>query len=137
PRPILEIRPEVPQAVWEVIVRMMAKEPGQRYQSPGAVAAALAPFVPTMLPPPPESEMPALSPAATGPGSSTDTLSYQSRTVAAPSTSVTPAPGVTPSSPRTAPLAAGPLAPAVQEEAWEKLAGDTVEGALGTDTPHV
>src|SRR5262249_12744935 len=44
PRPICEIRPEVPPALGAVIERMLAKDPGRRYQKPVEVAEALAPF---------------------------------------------------------------------------------------------
>jgi formylglycine-generating enzyme required for sulfatase activity/serine/threonine protein kinase len=44
PRPIRELRPEVPDGLAEVLVRMMAKDPGQRYQTPAEVAEALARF---------------------------------------------------------------------------------------------
>jgi hypothetical protein len=47
-----------------VVETMMAKEPGRRYQTPAEVADALAPWTQTPIPPPPESEMPQLSPAA-------------------------------------------------------------------------
>jgi hypothetical protein len=38
-------RPEVPSALAAVVARMMAKEPGRRFQTPIAVARALAPFL--------------------------------------------------------------------------------------------
>ncbi|HKI19525.1 MAG TPA: hypothetical protein VKA15_16690, partial [Isosphaeraceae bacterium] len=37
-------RPEVPSDLGAVVARMMAKEPGRRFQSPIAVARALTPF---------------------------------------------------------------------------------------------
>ncbi len=43
-RPLNEIRPEVPAEVVAIVDKMMAKSPGQRYQQPGEVAQALAPF---------------------------------------------------------------------------------------------
>jgi hypothetical protein len=46
---------------------MMSKDPGQRYQSPTAVADALEPFTQTTIPLPPDSEMPQLSLAALPP----------------------------------------------------------------------
>jgi WD40 repeat protein len=45
PRPLSELRPDVPVEVVRVVERMMAKDPAQRYQTPGDVAQALAPFV--------------------------------------------------------------------------------------------
>jgi serine/threonine protein kinase len=41
PRPIRSVRPDVPEALVAVIDRMMAKEAGQRYQTPLEVAEAL------------------------------------------------------------------------------------------------
>ena len=49
-----------------IIEQMMAKDPGQRYATPQDVADALAPWTQTPIPPPPENEMPQLSPAALG-----------------------------------------------------------------------
>jgi WD40 repeat protein len=45
PRPLAELRPDVPVDVVRVVERMMAKGPAQRYQTPAEVAQALAPFV--------------------------------------------------------------------------------------------
>jgi len=66
PKPVGSFRGDVPMAVQEVIDKMMAKEPGQRYQSPNEIVAALAPWTRNPIPPPSEHEMPRLSPAATG-----------------------------------------------------------------------
>jgi len=43
PRPIRMIRPDVPEALVAVILKMMAKDPAQRYQVPAEVAEALVP----------------------------------------------------------------------------------------------
>jgi WD40 repeat protein/serine/threonine protein kinase len=45
PKPLLELRPEVPERLWHVVARLLAKEPGQRYQKPLEVVQALTPFV--------------------------------------------------------------------------------------------
>lgn len=58
PKSIRVIRPEVPDGLEQVLSRMMAKDPAQRYQTPAEVAEALAPWTPTSLPPPREEEMP-------------------------------------------------------------------------------
>lgn len=43
-RPVHHVRPDVPAEVDAVVAKMMAKEPGERYQTPGEVAKALVPF---------------------------------------------------------------------------------------------
>jgi formylglycine-generating enzyme required for sulfatase activity/serine/threonine protein kinase len=45
--PLNLVRPEVPATLAAVVAKMMAKEPGQRYQKPAEVAQALAAFVQT------------------------------------------------------------------------------------------
>src|SRR5262249_10304070 len=40
PRPITELRPEVPAALGQVIDKMLAKDPAARYQTPAEVAEA-------------------------------------------------------------------------------------------------
>jgi serine/threonine protein kinase len=44
-KPLDKVRVEVPAGLSAVVAKMMAKEPGQRYQKPVEVAQALAPFV--------------------------------------------------------------------------------------------
>jgi serine/threonine protein kinase len=44
PTPIEQLCPEVPTAVGAVLRKMLAKRPEDRYQTPGEVAIALAPF---------------------------------------------------------------------------------------------
>jgi serine/threonine protein kinase len=63
PRPVRELRPEVPAELAAVLEKMMAKDPGQRYQTPREVADALLPWTQTPLPPPAEHELRQLSPA--------------------------------------------------------------------------
>src|SRR5262245_43540521 len=57
-KPITAYRHDVPSAVVAIVQKMMAKDPNNRYQSPGELAEALAPLVTSPIPPPPEQEMP-------------------------------------------------------------------------------
>ncbi len=84
PTPVRAIRPEVPEAMAAVIARMMAKSPAARYQTAGEVVAALGPWLEPPVPPPDESELPRLSPAARGPlpDSSSSSLGRTSRSSA-------------------------------------------------------
>ena len=66
PKPLRQLRSETPEGVAAIIEKMMAKDAGQRYATPAEVADALAPWTQTPIPPPPDSEMPQLSPAAMG-----------------------------------------------------------------------
>jgi eukaryotic-like serine/threonine-protein kinase len=63
PPALRSLRPEVPAELAAVVERMMAKEPSERYPSGAAVMEAVAPWTETPIPPPPEAEMPQLSPA--------------------------------------------------------------------------
>jgi serine/threonine protein kinase len=58
PQPIRELRPEVPEEMARVVERMMNKTPDARYQSAAEVAAALAPWCRTPIPPPATEELP-------------------------------------------------------------------------------
>ncbi|MFO0848711.1 MAG: protein kinase [Gemmataceae bacterium] len=66
PTPIEQVRPEVPHRIAAVIARMLAKNPADRFQTPGEVAAALDGLLPDDVPLPAPEEMPQHSPAATG-----------------------------------------------------------------------
>ncbi len=66
PKPVRLLRPNVPEGVAAILERMMMKDKAARYQTPAELAGALARFVQTPIPPPPELEMPRLSPAAGG-----------------------------------------------------------------------
>jgi hypothetical protein len=45
PKQLLELRASVPAELGQVVARMMAKEPAQRYRTPAEVAEALSPFL--------------------------------------------------------------------------------------------
>src|SRR5437870_3602915 len=62
PKTVRSIRPDAPAELIAVLEKMMAKDPDQRYQIPIEIAQALIPWTETPIPPPPEAEMPRLSP---------------------------------------------------------------------------
>ncbi len=66
PKLVSEYRKDLPQELVDIVSKMMDKEPANRFQLPGELADALAPFTVTPIGPPPEIEMPSLSPAAQG-----------------------------------------------------------------------
>ncbi|MHB1424385.1 MAG: serine/threonine protein kinase [Gemmataceae bacterium] len=66
PKPIRQLRPEVPEGVAAIVEKMMAKDANQRPQTPQEAAEALAPWTQTPIPPPSEEEMPRLCLAALG-----------------------------------------------------------------------
>jgi serine/threonine protein kinase len=71
PRPLSDFRSDVPPAIQDMLNTMMAKDPDQRYLVPAEVAEVLTPFTCEPIGPPPDNEMPRLSPAASGGPSST------------------------------------------------------------------
>jgi serine/threonine protein kinase len=64
PKPIRDLRAEIPDAMAAIVSKMMAKNPWSRFRTPANVAEALVPWTQTPIPPPPASEMPQLSLAA-------------------------------------------------------------------------
>jgi serine/threonine protein kinase len=50
PRPLSDLRKDVPPALVRVLERMTAKDPAQRFQTPAEVAEALTPFTATRTP---------------------------------------------------------------------------------------
>lgn len=134
PKAISELRPDVPPGIVAVINKMMAKDPAQRYQVPAGVAEALAPFTQTQIAPPPDEEMPHLSPAATGVASET-----QPDTVVRGTTPLRPAtprptaaapPGRTPSPSRSGPPVAQPIPAAVASPSGVSTSDDAHWAAL-------
>jgi eukaryotic-like serine/threonine-protein kinase len=58
PTPLQQIRPEVPESLSEIIQRMLAKEPDDRFQQPIDVAAALEPWTEMPIPLPDDDDIP-------------------------------------------------------------------------------
>jgi serine/threonine protein kinase len=75
PKPVRQLRAEVPEGVVAILEKMMAKDANQRPARPIEVAEALAPWTQTPIPPPPEAEMPQLSLAAMGTSNADSSLS--------------------------------------------------------------
>jgi serine/threonine protein kinase len=57
-KPLRTVRPEVPEALAAIVAKMMARDPSERYRSPGEVAQALLPFMQ------PDAKAPDIAPAA-------------------------------------------------------------------------
>jgi serine/threonine protein kinase len=62
PDHIHAVRPDLPEEINEIIFRMIAKKPDDRFATPLEVAQALSPFVTEEVPPPLEEEVPWPSP---------------------------------------------------------------------------
>jgi hypothetical protein len=58
PTPVRELRPQVPEGLAAVLRKMMAKEPGERYQTPAEVVAALEPWANKPVAPLTDEELP-------------------------------------------------------------------------------
>lgn len=69
PKPIKELRPDLPAELVAVIDKMLAKKPAERFDTPNAVLDALAPWVHAAIDAPTEEEIPPLCPAARATGS--------------------------------------------------------------------
>ncbi|HTK77704.1 MAG TPA: serine/threonine-protein kinase [Gemmataceae bacterium] len=63
PDPIRNARPDVPSELEAVIVRMLTKEPAERFQEPNEVVEALRPWTSEPIGPPADEQMPRLCPA--------------------------------------------------------------------------
>jgi len=66
PRPVKLLRPEVPETLAQVVHKMLAKKPAERYQLPSDIVKALIPWTKNPIAPPSAEELPRLSPAAGG-----------------------------------------------------------------------
>lgn len=51
PTPLSELRPTLPQELCDIVHRMLAKDPADRFQTPGEVKAAVEPFAKRTIPP--------------------------------------------------------------------------------------
>lgn len=102
PRPVRDVRHEVPAEVAAILEKMMAKKPENRYQTPEKLAEALLPFTQTPIPPPPDEEMPQLSIAAQGTASGAVSITTTPKTAVTPKTPP-PAHGQKPPKTSTAP----------------------------------
>jgi len=67
PTSLRQVKPEVPEALAAIVVKMMQKDPALRYQTPVEVAADLERWVAAEAPRPTEAELPALCKAARDP----------------------------------------------------------------------
>jgi serine/threonine protein kinase len=103
PKAMRTIRPEIPAELAAVVEKMMAKDPAQRYQTPWEVVEALSPWTQQPIPPPPEKEMPRLSPAAMGSMSEINIGSGLHRLPPVPQRPATPLPSPAPARPPTPP----------------------------------
>jgi eukaryotic-like serine/threonine-protein kinase len=73
PKPVTKIRNDIPAELIRILEKMLAKEPGRRFQTPQELIVALGKFAPTAVPPPTFEEMPPLAGAAWGQAGSTAT----------------------------------------------------------------
>jgi serine/threonine protein kinase len=113
PKPIRDLRPEVPEELAVIIAKMMAKDRDARYQTPAEVVAALAPWVQSAAAP--------LVPE--GGRASTPTLDEMILRDPAPTVRTPSSQAVTPaSSPRAAPRPTGPSAEPVPVVAARRTA---------------
>jgi len=90
PKPLLQIRSDIPERLVAVIEKMMSKDAAQRYQRPVEIFDAVGALTETPISPPKTAEMPALSLAArSGP------VEHEQSTIVsqhAPSSPLSPAP---------------------------------------------
>ncbi len=63
PKPVRELRADIPDSVVAILDKMLAKSPDERYQTPEEVLEALKPWAQGTPPPPPEDVLPRHSPA--------------------------------------------------------------------------
>jgi serine/threonine protein kinase len=91
PSPIKEIRPEIPDGLAAVLDRMIAREPGERFQTAAEVAEALAPWTQSL--PAPPTELPEREQVGAGTGHA-EAVGASSSFLFAPASSPVPWPEV-------------------------------------------
>jgi serine/threonine protein kinase len=79
PKLLHEVRHDVPVGLSELIARMMAKKPDERFQTPAELARALAPWAQVTPPLPTEKEIPPLAAVSYGAGSGTGSSNTSGR----------------------------------------------------------
>jgi serine/threonine protein kinase len=65
PANIRDVRADVPEGLATIVMRMLAKDPKDRYQTPAQLISELERWLPEFVSPPRTEEMPRLSPAST------------------------------------------------------------------------
>jgi serine/threonine protein kinase len=150
PKPIRELRPDTPQGLAAVLDKMIAKDRGQRYQTPVELAEALAPWTQTPIDPPAADDIPEPTQGARIAGLS-DSNQATPRTPS-PNTP-TPAGGKPASSGRRRPpdgpplddtitrkdvrTAAMPVGPPTMKKVKAAAAAGEAKGPPGTDTDRL
>ncbi len=117
PKPITELRPDVPSEFAAVLSKMMSKDPAGRYQTPAEVIEALKPWTDGPVPAPTEAEVPRLSAAASG-GSSARPAGPASGRI-----------GLPPPTPRPAPAEPAAAPPNPNADVWGSLSSPGVRAA--------
>ncbi len=136
PPPLRRLRPDVPEAMAAVVARMMAKAPADRYQTPAEVAAALASWTRSPVPPPssdfppPRPTIRAGRPWRTGlPSAGSTVVEQLSRAATATGASTVPNP------PPTALACAVPIAAPLAPSSLLSKAGDRTAPAPPPQLP--
>lgn len=137
PPRLTDVRPDLPPALDAVIMKALAKEPRDRYQTAGALAKAAADALnetttalPVMRPPPPPRDAPRSGPSARPPAGQ-GALTYPSGQFSGPNPRLTPPPyGNAPANPPPYPPQdsrhhgpPGPRQPRPARKRWPLIAG--------------
>lgn len=149
PTAIRSIRPEIPDGLAAIVVKMMAKDPRARYQTPAQVVADLEAWLPAVVPLPSPDEMPQLSPAAMDgaaveseveeqPGLEASVETVRTESGSATAVLAEPKPSIAPPSP-FGPPSGSPWGGSGGDESPSatRLPGPTAKPRSVTDTPPV